>query len=119
MSKAMPTYEIWVGSSAYQPQHTHVSQSGTGPVVDGVAGKVIILIAAKIVCDDAADVQWLSGDDALEGANGFASQGQGYVLPPNPHGWTKTAPGADLNLASNAQVDGMITYLLVDAADVA
>jgi hypothetical protein len=93
--------------------------SGDNTIVAAVTGKKIrVLSCLAIMTGTAVTIRFESGagGTALTGQM-QPTQGGGFVLNHNPLGWFETASGELLNMElSGAQsVDGVLTYVEVDA----
>lgn len=91
--------------------------SGDNTAVAAVTGKKIRVLACMLVMTGTAvTIRFESGvgGTALTGQM-TPSQGGGFVLPMNEHGWFETAAGSLLNieLGGAQSVDGVVVYVEV------
>lgn len=94
----------------------NVSTAGDNTLVAAVAGKRIRVLSYTLVCSAVETVRFESGagGTALTGQMEFGANGGAAVTC--DHGLFETAAGALLNLelATGVNVDGHLTYVLID-----
>lgn len=92
-----------------------IALAASGTLVFGVPSRSIVLVSAWMVASAAVNAKFQSstGPTDLTGLS-YTAQNGGFVLPFNPGGWARTAPGDSLLLALSGSipVGGSISYIL-------
>jgi hypothetical protein len=99
------------------PKFKSIAVAASGTVIPAVAGKMLRVLALKLMANGAVNAKWQShvGPTDLTGLSYYTNPGDGEVLPFNPLGWFQTIAGEalDINLSAAVAVGGHLTYVEV------